>query len=543
VNVDAPACPTIALVFIQHPLSPPSIPSLPENTLYLPLLLPSVSDGFTASLLNLSPSVLFDHSVPNIPTPGDKPGRSFALQQCLEMNILDKRLDGTRDVVSLDEFITLPTDWLSTALEELLSSAVEKSEEVSEQDSPTAGTTETHHRFTALHRQNLYVGFSPFILPRSFLGSTSYRIISAFLVALLFGSTVLLRGTFWSTLNPSQATPIPYGQRLWAWTFSKPFSNAASSEISTTPPPSPAAPDLPPRSRALMPASLKSLAVSVFRPESAPQSAAGPSAVTVPNSGKGIERPDSAGWAAAEPSCIQVALLDPAVRPLTLDAPCPNSLPMLPPARLSGSKGKGKEESLDVFLHSPTPFPRSFNSLSTRMSHALSPLFEAAYHDLRELQEAIDALLRALLQLQGIASQGIGDVVQVLSKQAEQGMQEFASKVYSVASQRHARAKHNAKVVRDVGQRYVSAATHILGEGFERARGNAKEVFNEGLPLRKMASRARRQVREESRKLKRQAREHRKTARKEAKKKRAECKQEKIRDAGCLFQSVVAYVA
>ncbi|KAF8461659.1 hypothetical protein JB92DRAFT_2207108 [Gautieria morchelliformis] len=294
-----------------------------------------------------------------------------------------------------------------------------------------------------------------------------------------------------------------------------------------------------------MPASLKSLAVSVFRPESAPQGAAGPSAVTVAGSDKdkGIERPDSTGWAAAEPSCIQVAMLDPAVRPLTLDAPCPNSLPMLPPARSSASKGKGKEKALDVFLHSPTPFPSSFNSLSTRMSHALSPLFEAANHDLRELQEAIDALLRALLQLQGIAAQGIGDVVQVLSKQAEQGMQEFASKVYSVAYHRHARAKRNAKVVRDVGQRYVSAAKHIFGEGFERARGNAKGVFNEGLPLRKIASRARRQVREESRKLKRQAREHRKTTRKEARTKRAECKQKKIRDAGCLLQSVVAYVA
>lgn len=156
-SFDAPDCPTVALVFIQPPLSSPSIPSLPVNTLYLPLLLPSISDGFASSLLDLSPSVLFDHSVPNITPPDHGSRKFFALQQCVEMNILDKRLDGTRDVLGVDEYIALPSQRLSTALAELISSAVVKSEDVSEKEDSSTGTTDTH-RFSALHKQNVYVG-------------------------------------------------------------------------------------------------------------------------------------------------------------------------------------------------------------------------------------------------------------------------------------------------------------------------------------------------------------------------------------------------
>ena len=72
------------------------------------------------------------------------------------MNILDKRLEGTRDVLGVDEFIALPAQRLSTALAELISSAVGKSEEASGKEEPATGTTETH-RFSALYKQNVYV--------------------------------------------------------------------------------------------------------------------------------------------------------------------------------------------------------------------------------------------------------------------------------------------------------------------------------------------------------------------------------------------------
>lgn len=342
---------------------------------------------------------------------------------------------------------------------------------------------------------------------------------------------MVLRGTFSNTPVSPQVTIYTPSQRLWQ--LFNYFPNGVPPVVPNTPST---------RSHA---ESLKSLAVSVFCPEStnAPENVAGPS--TVPKSSdkaKGGDEPGSATRATNERSGVHVASLDAAVRPLTLDAPFSRSFPTLPPARSRTSKGKGKEKAVDVFTAALNPFPNSVNALSTRMSDALSPLFEAAQHDLRELQEAIDGLLRALMQLQEIASQGIGDVVLAVSQQAEQGVQGLASKVYSAASYRNSRARTNAKKVRDVGERYVSVAREMLETRFERARENAKEVFSEGHPMGKIASRAR-QLREESRRLRRQAREHRKNARKEAKAKRAECRKEKALGAECLFHSVVAYVA
>lgn len=353
---------------------------------------------------------------------------------------------------------------------------------------------------------------------------------------------MVLRGTFSNTPVSPQVTIYTPSQRLWQ--LFNYFPNGVPPVVPTTPST---------RSHA---ESLKSLAASVFCPEStnAPENVAGPS--TVPKSSdkaKGGDEPGSVIRATNERSGVHVASLDAAVRPLTLDAPFSRSFPTLPPARSRTLKGKGKEKAVDVFTAAPDPFPNSVNALSTRMSDALSPLFEAAQHDLRELQEAIDGLLRALMQLQGIASQGIGDVVLALSQQAEQGVQGLASKVYSAASYRNARARTNAKKVRDAGERYVSTARQMLETGFERARGNAKEVFSEGRPMGRIVSRSkqlreesrrlRRQAREESRRWGQQAREHRKNAKKEARAKRAECRKKKALGAECLFHSVVAYVA
>lgn len=447
------------------------------------------------------------------------------------MNILDKRLDGTRAVLGVDEFIALPAQQLSTALAELISSAVDKSEDYSGKEVFGRGTTVTH-RFAPLHKQTVYVR----IFVKPYILTIFRRIISAFFVALLFGSTVLLRGTFSNTLLSSQAIA-----RLWP--FSNSLSHPAPSAVPTTPSPSPVSAELSPRSRALLPASLKSLAVSVFLPEPAPETIAGPSTGldTSPDKGKGKEHEGPGSVTVHERHRVDGPSYA-ADRPLTLDAPCSKLLPMPPQTRSSAPNGKGKEKAA-AFPSSPTPFLSTLNSVSNQMSHALSPLLNAANHDLRELQEAIDALLRALLQLQGIATQGIGNVVQVLSKQAEQGLQDFASKVYTVASHRHARARYNARKVRDVGERYVGAARQMFEAGFERARGNAKEVLSEGLAMRKITSRARRQIREETRRLQRQSRDHRKSARNEAKMKRAECKRKRSRRAECMFHTVVAYVA
>lgn len=150
-------------MFIQPPLSTPTLPSLPLNTRYLPLLLPSISDGFASSLLDLSPSVLFDHSVPNISTPDKESRSSFALQQCVEMNMLEKRLDGTRDVLDVDEFIALPAHDMSMALAQLVFSEVDKSEEVVDKcaPGPRVETTELQNRFSTLRKHAVYISFSP----------------------------------------------------------------------------------------------------------------------------------------------------------------------------------------------------------------------------------------------------------------------------------------------------------------------------------------------------------------------------------------------
>ncbi|KAF8574834.1 hypothetical protein K439DRAFT_812463 [Ramaria rubella] len=363
-------CPTLAVFFIQPPLSSPAFPSLPLSTRFLPLLLPSVSDGFASSLLDLSPSVLFDHSVPNISTPDYTARKSFASQQCIEMNIVDARLDDTRDILTVDEFVGLPVQRMSSALKEVIFPPKDKSEESFDKEATTSG-------ISIFRKQIVFM--------------------SAFLIALLFGSTVLLKGKLTETPVSVPSIP-PQSQR--AWPFLHPFVGRAPSTSPTTPPLSSAPADLT-RTRALTPASLKSLAVSVFLPETTTENLPGPS--TVPRSSpeiKGIVKKSTASKTTDEHARVRIASIDSAARPLTLDPPVTKSL-SLSPASHFPSAWKGKGKALDTFRNVPNPLPTSFNSLSTCISKALAPLFDAAKSDLQELHEAIDALLRALLQLQG----------------------------------------------------------------------------------------------------------------------------------------------
>jgi hypothetical protein len=76
--------------------------------------------------------------------------------------MLEKRLDGTRDVLGVDEFIALPAEHMSEALAGLIFSEVAKSEESSDKESapvPRTGPIDLQNRFSALHKQVVYVWF------------------------------------------------------------------------------------------------------------------------------------------------------------------------------------------------------------------------------------------------------------------------------------------------------------------------------------------------------------------------------------------------
>ncbi|KAF8520262.1 hypothetical protein BU17DRAFT_65601 [Hysterangium stoloniferum] len=499
-------CPTLTLVFIQPPFATSSLPPLPPNTKYLPLLLPSISDEASSSLLDLSPSILFDHSVPNLSVPDHTPKRQFASHQCDNLHIGDKRLDGTGDVLNVDEFLALPPQQLSPALGDLIFKRESKQSPVN-------------------NRVGSVVTRKPIVF------------ISAFLVALLFGFTVLTRDPLPIPPSPTTPTPTePISNDQNSWPFLHPLvTNVPSpvpASISTSLESSETAVV---RSRALSPASLKSLAVSVFRHEVkvSDDAAPGPSTKSSHESEKCTTPPSLAaqGRQQAHPPT-----LDAAMRPLTLDPPVTKSVSLLHPP--SQSSVKGKEKAID---DSPeTEILKALTSVSSRISHALAPLIDSMSHDLRELMEAIDILLRSVMQLQEVTSQRMNGLVQAVTRQASQ-VQEFASKVYSAAqtvgeqaAYRHDRAKDNARKVRDVGERYVSAAKEKFGASFERAKGNAKTILKEGITFGKHTVNSRK----ETRRLRREARETRRLTRKEVWYNR----QHKKQGGSCRFYSVLGLV-
>lgn len=512
-------------MFIQPPLSFPAMPSLPLNTRYLPLLLPSVSDVFASSILDLSPSVLFDHSVPNISSPDNTSRKLFAFKQCEELDILCRQLGETEEILTVDEFVGIRVDRMSRDLRHFLCPPGEISKEAREDD--VLGTMDAQRGLGMFRKHVVYVAISACAVTQpnfSFLSS----FVSAFFVALLFGLAVFLRG------NPFAPSDQPATQDQKVWSFLHPFVSRTPPALRTVSAPLPASPELP-RSHPLSPASLKSFAVSVFRSRLTADEVAGTS-TSVPS------HPDNRDNEARQNSATQMAdgqvrlaTSDAAASPLTLDAPSKRSVSPISPARDSSAwMGKGKDEA--VYASS---LSTSVTSLATRLSRAVSPFFEAISNDLQELEVAIDALLHALLQLIGEASQGIGELVHVMSRQMGHGAEGFTGKIHRAAqsvgekaSKRHARARQNARKVRDVGERYVNAAKKRLEWGIERARGNAKEVLIEGLAM----------GRRESRKLRRQAREQRKIARTAAWQKRKES-QHRMRGTDLIFNSVMALVA
>lgn len=208
---------------------------------------------------------------------------------------------------------------------------------------------------------------------------------------------------------------------------------------------------------------LKSLAVSVFRPQS--------------NSA----RPQSSKTAQCRLSrSFTPTLPDPRPKHLTLDPPATKSLELVPSGRAR-------------LMKSPLALPhvaQTFNALAIRFTTALSPVVTAIEQDINELLEAIDALLDAIARLQDAATRKVGhgvDMVHALSRQvitevinwskqtslsqiskqtsyraqklpkyASQSMHALTNKMYDAAltvgkhaAYRHSRARQNARNVRN----------------------------------------------------------------------------------------------
>lgn len=105
-------------MFLQPPNRCPQFPDLPANVKYLPILLDSLANDSISSLLDLSPSMLFDSTHSGIILPGGNSCHREALQQCKELNILDSHIyGGSQGVLTVEQLISSSHDF-STALTE-----------------------------------------------------------------------------------------------------------------------------------------------------------------------------------------------------------------------------------------------------------------------------------------------------------------------------------------------------------------------------------------------------------------------------------------
>lgn len=107
-------------MFLQPPHRYPSLPDLPANTKYLPVLLHSFGNDSISSLLDLSPSILFDNAQPSIAVPNNSLHRNEALQQCHELKILESRIDGgaLAEVLTVEQLTTSSLQDFATKLTE-----------------------------------------------------------------------------------------------------------------------------------------------------------------------------------------------------------------------------------------------------------------------------------------------------------------------------------------------------------------------------------------------------------------------------------------
>lgn len=266
------------------------------------------------------------------------------------------------------------------------------------------------------------------------------------------------------------------------------------------------------RSRALSPASLRSLAVAVLRPE---VKAVQP---VVKEELCEAELPPATQGRRNSPTSI-----DASPKLLTLDPPMTKSLALPPSMGTDRPLGPGERSARDGYI------PHSINSLSLRLSSALSPLFVSVNQDLREVIEAVDLLLQSVLKLQHAASQSVGGLVhgvslratkgaEHLAKQAAQGIQEIsrqtsqslddiskqtsesvqgltnklfdmAQAVGETASFRHSRAKKNARNVREK----IQKGLHDAKERAEEILADRRKARREARLLRKQAWRKRRE--------------------------------------------------
>jgi len=285
-------------------------------------------------------------------------------------------------------------------------------------------------------------------------------------------------------------------------------------------------PEQPVRSRALSPASLRSLAVAVLR-----QEAKEVLPVAQDDLCKAKLPPATHGRRNIPTS------IDAGPRLLTLDAPVTKSLAALPSAAVSSPGETKAKDALPSISH-------SFNALSIRLSNALSPLFVSVNQDLRELLEAIDLLLQSVARLQNAAGRGVGGLVYEvsihatkgvehlakqaahgiheiskqasdsfgeISKQTSQGVQVFTNKVLDIAHSasehaysRHSRAKKNARKVRETGEMYAQKIQKGLVEVKELAGGFLTQAERNGWKITS------RQTREQRKQARRKRRENRK---------------------------------
>ncbi|KAI0690001.1 hypothetical protein BC835DRAFT_1529011 [Cytidiella melzeri] len=128
-----------------------------------------------------------------------------------------------------------------------------------------------------------------------------------------------------------------------------------------------------------------------------------------------------------------------------------------PPPHQHKSKGKERASSIDT----------SFHALSTRIATSLSeslayaPLGKAVQHDLQEILDAIDQL-----------SSAISRQTSVLWEQSKGAVSTIQEKF----EKRNERAKHRAKQIREVGERWISSVKETIKTHTDLAKVNAKAI-------------------------------------------------------------------
>ncbi|GJJ08621.1 hypothetical protein Clacol_002840 [Clathrus columnatus] len=423
--IETLACPTLAVVFLQPPNRCPPLSNLPHKVKYLPVLLHSLGNDSISSLLDLSPSILFDSTQLSIPLPGNS-RHLEALQQCQELGISESRIDGaTADILTVEQLTVSSPQHLSDKLKVFF--------------------TENHGITT-----------SPECTEGKVVTGLSQKLV-IILVAILCSTTLLL-----SNIMKSARPVSTYSDDYISVQGKSKSSSSILCPVSTIFLESTHAMHV-----AIATNMAKALGVSVI----------------------GYETKSLNAYPAVDSTTVcmpRISFTSARGSPPTLES-SPPILTLDPPAikTLTLTPGKSVIRTLAVSAES---ISRQSNTLTIRLTTAVSPFVDVICRDLQDLFDAIDALLRAVRELQGEALHSFSGFVDVIKEQANRGIQDFSSKVSNIAHSfgelafyRHARAQNGARKVKAAGERYITSAKKRFRARWKRARGNAGKALKEGL--------------------------------------------------------------